>query len=74
MKVNVVANVVSNANATNLDKNDFAINGTVSVTALGQTINGTVKGSAKYIPGDPEVENGKYEVNANATLNGSFKF
>lgn len=74
VKVNVVANVVSNANATNLDKNDFAINGTVSVTALGQTINGTVKGSAKYIPGDPEVENGKYEVNANATLNGSFKF
>ena len=74
VKVNVVANVVSNANATNLDKNDFAINGTVSVTALGQTINGTVKGVAKYVPGEPEVENGKYEVTADATLNGSFKF
>ena len=74
VKVNVVANVVSNANATNLDKNDFAINGTVSVTALGQTINGTVKGVAKYVPGEPEVENGKYVVKANATLSGSFKF
>lgn len=74
VKVNVVANVVSNANATNLDKNDLAINGTVSVMALGQTINGTIEGSAKYVPGEPEVENGKYVVNANATLSGSFKF
>ena len=74
VKVNVVANVISNANATNLDKNDFAINGTVSVMALGQTINGTVKGVAKYVPGEPEVENGKYVVKANATLSGSFKF
>ena len=74
VKVNVVANVVSNANATNLDKNDFAINGTVSVMALGQTINGTIEGSAKYVPGEPEVENGKYVVKANATLSGSFKF
>lgn len=71
VKVNVVANVVSNANATNLDKNDFAINGTVSVTALGQTINGTVKGVAKYVPGEPEVENGKYvvQVNGNVKVN-----
>lgn len=74
VKVNVVANVISNANATNLDKNDFAINGTVSVMALGQTINGTIEGSAKYVPGEPEVENGKYVVKANATLSGSFKF
>ena len=74
VKVNVVANVISNANATNLDKNDLAINGTVSVMALGQTINGTIEGSAKYVPGEPEVENGKYEVTADATLNGSFKF
>lgn len=74
VKVNVVANVVSNANATNLGKNDLAINGTVSVMALGQTINGTIEGSAKYVPGEPEVENGKYVVNANATLSGSFKF
>ena len=71
VKVNVVANVVSNANATNLDKNDFAINGTVSVTALGQTINGTVKGVAKYVPGEPEVENCKYvvQVSGNASVN-----
>lgn len=74
VKVNVVANVVSNANATNLGKNDLAINGTVSVMALGQTINGTIEGSAKYVSGEPEVENGKYVVNANATLSGSFKF
>lgn len=74
VKVNVVANVVSNANATNLGKNDLAINGTVSVMALGQTINGTIEGSAKYVPGEPEVENGKYVVKANATLSGSFKF
>lgn len=74
VKVNVVANVISNANATNLDKNDLAINGTVSVMALGQTINGTIEGSAKYVPGEPEVENGKYVVKANATLSGSFKF
>lgn len=74
VKVNVVANVISNANATNLDKTDFAINGTVSVMALGQTINGTIEGSAKYVPGEPEVENGKYVVKANATLSGSFKF
>lgn len=74
VQVNVVANVVSNANATNLGKNDLAINGTVSVMALGQTINGTIEGSAKYVPGEPEVENGKYVVNANATLSGSFKF
>lgn len=74
VKVNVVANVISNANATNLDKNDLAINGTVSVMVLGQTINGTIEGSAKYVPGEPEVENGKYVVNANATLSGSFKF
>ena len=74
VKVNVVANVISNANATNLDKNDLAINGTVSVMALGQTINGTIEGSAKYVPGEPEVENGKYVVKANATLSGSFNF
>lgn len=74
VKVNVVANVISNANATNLDKNDLAINGTVSVMVLGQTINGTIEGSAKYVSGEPEVENGKYVVNANATLSGSFKF
>ena len=71
VKVNVVANVVSNANATNLDKNDLAINGTVSVMALGQTINGTIEGSAKYVPGEPEVENGKYvvQVSGNASVN-----
>ena len=71
VKVNVVANVISNANATNLDKNDFAINGTVSVMALGQTINGTIEGSAKYVPGEPEVENGKYvvQVSGNASVN-----
>ena len=71
VKVNVVANVISNANATNLDKNDLAINGTVSVMALGQTINGTIEGSAKYVPGEPEVENGKYvvQVSGNASVN-----
>ena len=70
VKVNVVANVISNANATNLDKNDLAINGTVSVMALGQTINGTIEGSAKYVPGEPEVENGKYvvQVSGNASV------
>ena len=70
VKVNVVANVISNANATNLDKNDLASNGTVSVMALGQTINGTIEGSAKYVPGEPEVENGKYvvQVSGNASV------
>ena len=72
VKVNVVANVVANSGATNLNESDFAINGTVSVMALGQTINGTIDGSAKYIPGETEVES-EYVVKANATLSGSFK-
>lgn len=75
VKVNVVANVVSNANATNLDKNDFAINGTAVVIVAGSAnVNVDISGVAKYVPGEPEVENGKYEVTADATLNGSFKF
>ena len=38
--------------------------------ALGQTINGTIEGSAKYVPGEPEVENGKYvvQVSGNASV------
>ena len=77
VKVNVVANVVSNANATNLDKNDFAINGTAAVIVTGAVnvnVNVDISGAAKYVPGEPEVENGKYVVKANATLSGSFKF
>lgn len=74
VKVNVVANVVSNANATNLDKNDFAINGTAAVIVTGAVnVNVTVdiSGAAKYVPGEPEVENGKYvvQVSGNASVN-----
>ena len=72
VKVNVVANVVSNANATNLDKNDFAINGTATVVVVGSVnVNVDINGIAKYIPGEPEVENGKYvvQVSGNASVN-----
>lgn len=71
VKVNVVANVVSNANATNLDKNDFAINGTAVVIVAGSAnVNVDINGIAKYIPGEPEVENGKYvvQVSGNASV------
>lgn len=71
VKVNVVANVVSNANATNLDKNDFAINGTAAVIVTGAVnVNVDINGIAKYIPGEPEVENGKYvvQVSGNASV------
>lgn len=71
VKVNVVANVVSNANATNLDKNDFAINGTAVVIVAGSTnVNVDISGVAKYVPGKPEVENGKYvvQVSGNASV------
>ena len=72
VKVNVVANVVSNANATNLDKNDFAINGTAAVVVVGSVnVNVDINGIAKYVPGEPEVENGKYvvQVSGNASVN-----
>lgn len=72
VKVNVVANVVSNANATNLDKNDFAINGTAVVIVAGSAnVNVDISGAAKYVPGEPEVENGKYvvQVNGNVKVN-----
>ena len=74
VKVNVVANVVSNANATNLDKNDFAINGTAAVIVTGAVnvnVNVDISGKAKYVPGEPEVENGKYvvQVSGNASVN-----
>lgn len=71
VKVNVVANVISNANATNLDKNDFAINGTATVVVVGSVnVNVDINGVAKYIPGEPEVENGKYvvQVSGNASV------
>lgn len=71
VKVNVVANVISNANATNLDKNDFAINGTAVVIVAGSAnVNVDISGVAKYIPGEPEVENGKYvvQVSGNASV------
>ena len=71
VKVNVVANVISNANATNLDKNDFAINGTAAVVVVGSVnVNVDINGIAKYIPGEPEVENGKYvvQVSGNASV------
>ena len=74
VKVNVVANVISNANATNLDKNDFAINGTAAVIVTGAVnvnVNVDISGAAKYVPGEPEVENGKYvvQVSGNASVN-----
>ena len=74
VKVNVVANVVSNANATNLDKNDFAINGTAAVIVTGAVnvnVNVDISGAAKYVPGEPEGENGKYvvQVSGNASVN-----
>lgn len=71
VKVNVVANVISNANATNLDKNDFAINGTAAVVVVGSVnVNVDINGIAKYVPGEPEVENGKYvvQVSGNASV------
>lgn len=72
VKVNVVANVISNANATNLDKNDFAINGTATVVVVGSVnVNVDINGIAKYVPGEPEVEKGKYvvQVSGNASVN-----
>ena len=72
VKVNVVANVISNANATNLDKNDFAINGTAVVIVAGSAnVNVDISGVAKYVPGKPEVEKGKYvvQVSGNASVN-----
>lgn len=75
VKVNVVANVVSNANATNLEKNDFAINGTATVVVEGPVnsvnVNVDISGKAKYVPGTPEVEEGKYvvQVSGNASVN-----
>lgn len=75
VKVNVVANVISNANATNLDKNDFAINGTATVVVESPVnsvnVNVDISGAAKYVPGEPEVENGKYvvQVSGNASVN-----
>ena len=74
VKVNVVANVVSNANATNLDKNDFAINGTAAVIVTGAVnvnVNVDISGAAKYVPGETEDENGKYvvQVSGNASVN-----
>ncbi len=74
VKVNVVANVISNANATNLDKNDFAINGTATVVVESPVnsvnVNVDINGKAKYIPGEPEVKNGKYvvQVSGNASV------
>lgn len=73
VKVNVVANVISNANATNLDKTDFAINGTAVVIVAGSAnvnVNVDISGAAKYVPGEPEVENGKYvvQVSGNASV------
>lgn len=74
VKVNVVANVISNTIATNLDKNDFAINGTATVVVEGPVnsvnVNVDINGKAKYIPGEPEVENGKYvvQVSGNASV------
>ena len=74
VKVNVVANVISNANATNLDKNDFAINGTAAVIVTGAVnvnVNVDISGAAKYVPGETEDENGKYvvQVSGNASVN-----
>ena len=74
VKVNVVANVISNANATNLDKNDFAINGTAAVVVVGSVnvnVNVDISGAAKYVPGETEDENGKYvvQVSGNASVN-----
>lgn len=74
VKVNVVANVVSNANASNLEENDFAINGTAAVIVTGAVnvnVNVDISGAAKYVPGEPEVENGKYvvQVSGNASVN-----
>lgn len=74
VKVNVVANVISNANATNLDKNDFVINGTATVVVESPVnsvnVNVDINGVAKYVPGEPEVENGKYvvQVSGNASV------
>ena len=75
VKVNVVANVISNANATNLDKNDFAINGTATVVVESPVnsvnVNVDISGKAKYVPGEPEVEKGKYvvQVSGNVKVN-----
>lgn len=74
VKVNVVANVISNANATNLDKNDFAINGTATVVVESPVnsvnVNVDISGVAKYVPGETEVES-KYvvQVSGNASVN-----
>lgn len=69
---NVGVKVIAYANATNLDKNDFAINGTAVVIVAGSAnVNVDISGVAKYVPGEPEVKNGKYvvQVNGNVKVN-----
>lgn len=62
---------VSKEDADINGKNDFAINGTAAVVVVGSVnVNVDINGIAKYVPGEPEVENGKYvvQVSGNASV------
>ena len=72
VKVNVVANVTANTDATNVSKsNNFIITGTADVSTMLVKVKVDINGEAKYIRAEPEVENGKYvvQVKGNVSVN-----
>lgn len=70
VKVNVVANVTANTDATNVnERNDFIITGTADVSTLLVKVKVDINGTAKYIPGATEVEEGHYVVKVNGNVN-----
>lgn len=72
VKVNVVANVTANTDATNVnERNDFIITGTVDVSTMLVKVKVDINGTATYISGTPEVEEGHYvvQVKSNVSVN-----
>lgn len=66
VKVNVVANVTANTDATNVsERNDFIITGTADVSTRIVKVKVDISGTAQYISGAPEVEEGHYVVKVN---------
>lgn len=69
VKVNVVANVTANTDATNVnERNDFIITGTVDVSTMLVKVKVDINGTATYISGTPEVEEGHYVVQAKGNV------
>lgn len=69
VKVNVVANVTANTDATNVsERNDFIITGTADVSTMLVKVKVDISGTAKYISGEPEVEEGHYVVKVNGDV------